>query len=517
MKKRYTSSLSTKIVLSIAVASVCILLIIFTAYGNTNKKAFYKVETEKAHLIATTIEPLLAINIFLQMDFKIEQIARQLLENPYILAVRVFQKGTLIHETTAAGYQADSKEAFSITQDIHEPNSKEVIGVLELVYSSKRYNALIDEYTELNMLLLLGLCLFFLLFSLYVKKLLFPLRNIANTLKNCTPECTINIPYTAERNEIGLISSSLNELQQRISEYSKQQQDINQLLEEQVRQRTEELQKAYDELNLYKNHLEERVQEEVAKNREQTTQMLNQSRLAQMGEMISMIAHQWRQPLAAISSISGTLSMDVIMDEYKKEFFEERLNAIADLTQHLSSTIDDFRGFFKDTKEKKESTLEALKNDSLQIIEPTLVSHGILLHNDCKESDSIVTYPNELKQVILNIIKNAEDNLLEKKVDNPHIWFRTYHKEGMACLSIEDNGGGIPEAIMDKIFDPYFSTKKQKDGTGLGLYMSKTIIEEHCQGKLNAQNTPQGVCFEIALPLQLEETENDAEQTGESD
>jgi len=249
------------------------------------------------------------------------------------------------------------------------------------------------------------------------------------------------------------------------------------------------------------NELEDRINEEVEKNRLQTTQMLEQSRLAQMGEMISMIAHQWRQPLASISAISSTLTVDVMMDSYKKEFFEERLEAISDLSQHLSSTIDDFRGFFKANKEKDESTWEIITEGSLSIIEPTLQAHHIRVERSYETGEIIRTYTNEIRQALLNIFKNAEDIFLEQKIHHPTLWVRSYQKEGMTCLSITDDAGGIPEEFLPKIFDPYFSTKEKKDGSGLGLYMSKTIIEEHCNGKLTAYNVRNGACFDIILPL----------------
>jgi len=247
--------------------------------------------------------------------------------------------------------------------------------------------------------------------------------------------------------------------------------------------------------------LESRVIAEVERNRLQTTQMVEQSRLAQMGEMISMIAHQWRQPLASISAISSVLTLDMMMDNCKKEFFEERLDAISDLAQHLSLTIDDFRGFFKENKEKAQATWEMMTEGSLGIIEPTLQTHNITVERFYESNEILHTYTNEIRQVLLNIFKNAEDIFLEKEVENATIWVRSYQKKGMSYLSIEDNGGGISEELLIKIFDPYFSTKEKKDGTGLGLYMSKTIIEEHCKGNLTVRNTINGACFEIVLPI----------------
>lgn len=255
------------------------------------------------------------------------------------------------------------------------------------------------------------------------------------------------------------------------------------------------------ELEYLTQNLESRVSEEISKNKQQASHMLQQSRLAQMGEMISMIAHQWRQPLASISAISGTLSLDVMMDNYKKEFFQERLEAISNLSQHLSSTINDFRSFFKEKKDYETTSLSEIVNTSLKIIGSTLESKGITIEKTTDDDIVLETYPNEIKQVLLNLLKNAEEAFDDNRTIDPKITIQGHIKDDMAYLSIQDNAGGVPPEIMEKIFDPYFTTKTKKDGTGLGLYMSKTIIEEHCGGKINIMNINNGVCFELLLPL----------------
>jgi signal transduction histidine kinase len=247
--------------------------------------------------------------------------------------------------------------------------------------------------------------------------------------------------------------------------------------------------------------LEKQVLQEVNKNKQQASQMLQQSRLAQSGEMISMIAHQWRQPLASISAISSTLTLDILMDEYKADFFQERLESISELSQHLSSTIDDFRNFFKEDKTKQRVKLNSIVDGCIQIIEPTLITKDIELIVELDNDITVFTYASEAKQVVLNILKNAEDIFKEKKLSNSIIRVRTYLENNKANLIIEDNAGGVPKEIIEKIFDPYFSTKKSKNGTGLGLYMSKTIIKEHCNGELSVENTKHGAKFIITFPL----------------
>lgn len=243
MINKLAKSLSTKIVLSISIISVAIILIIFGAFEEINKKAFYTVEVEKADLIAETVEPLLALDIYLELDEKIDQLARQLIENPNILAVRIKKEETIINEIRSPEFEAGGMESFVVTKDIHQPNSIKKTGELELVYSSKHYKELTEKYSRLTLYLALFLGVFFFLFSLYVRKLLSPLKKIAAFLKCYSPDTVLSIPFSEKANEIGLISRALNEMQAKISEYSKKQKNINLFLEEQINKKTHELRK----------------------------------------------------------------------------------------------------------------------------------------------------------------------------------------------------------------------------------------------------------------------------------
>jgi len=242
--------------------------------------------------------------------------------------------------------------------------------------------------------------------------------------------------------------------------------------------------------------LEQKMKNEKAL---QDQQMLQQSKLAQMGEMISMIAHQWRQPLTAISATTNNLSFKIMMDDIDKEEFEKEINLISDYSQHLSKTINDFRGFFKENKNKELTTTGDIVNSTLKIIKTLIENRNIKLDINVDCDDEFYSYPNEIKQVVLNLIKNAEDILIDREIENPVITLETKCIEDKKIIIVKDNAKGIPLDIIEKIFDPYFSTKKEKDGTGLGLYMSKTIIEEHCGGKLTVLNDKDGAIFTISL------------------
>ncbi len=294
--------------------------------------------------------------------------------------------------------------------------------------------------------------------------------------------------------------------------------DKNKNLERIVYEKTKELSKSNQDLkttnhklelatldvaneSMKVNHLnitlQKSIKKEVEKNRQKDQHLMQQSRLAQMGEMISMIAHQWRQPLAAIGSTSAGINLKAKLNKLDNETAMKLSNKISTYSQHLSSTIDDFREFFKSNKEKRDTTYDELIKSVLNIVEESIINKNIKLVTSLHCTNQINTYPNELKQVILNLLKNAEDILLEKNIKNPQITIQT--QDGI--LKISDNGRGIPEEIFDKIFDPYFSTKKKKDGTGLGLYMSKIIIEEHCGGILSVLNDKDGAVFSIKLDI----------------
>jgi signal transduction histidine kinase len=232
----------------------------------------------------------------------------------------------------------------------------------------------------------------------------------------------------------------------------------------------------------------------------QEMHIVQQNRLAQMGEMIAMIAHQWRQPLTVVSSICGSLQLKSLKEKFEKDSFLDKLQKIVDQTQYLSQTIEDFRNFFKPDKSKSNTTSKQLIDDSLKIIEPMLKKYNIEIISTYSCAKELYTYPNELKQVILNIIKNSQDAFLEKSIDNPYIKINAQCDTDSKCtIFIEDNAGGIPDDIMDKIFDPYFSTKSEKNGTGLGLYMSKLIVEDHCNGELSVDCKEGKTIFKIKI------------------
>ena len=241
--------------------------------------------------------------------------------------------------------------------------------------------------------------------------------------------------------------------------------------------------------------LNEKIKEEEKRNKLQEEMMQQQHRLAQMGEMIAMIAHQWRQPLSAITAASGAILLKASRERLEQQQAVELSKKIQHFSKHLSMTIDDFRNFFKSNKTKQKTDFKKISQGVLSIIEDSLERKNILIECHYNNVTEFLSYENELKQVLLNLIKNSEDALEEKEIEAKRISITVESSK----LIIRDNAGGIDESILPKIFDPYFSTKLKKDGTGLGLYMSKVIVEDHCKGELKVRNIEDGVMFEIIL------------------
>jgi len=223
----------------------------------------------------------------------------------------------------------------------------------------------------------------------------------------------------------------------------------------------------------------------------------DQSKLASMGEMLQNIAHQWRQPLSEINAVA----MKIDADFYKKRLdaltLEEDLQRIENITYHMSNTIESFNSYFKDNKQLDITTLEIVINKALNLMDGTLKDIEIKLLIEDKSNININI--SEFIQVILVILNNAVDALISNEIKNKTITIRIKKLKNKSILEIEDNAGGIKEENLDKIFEPYFSTKFKSDGIGIGLYMAKMLVEESLKGTLSVLNTEDGARFKIIL------------------
>jgi|GEM_PF-5386116 len=249
--------------------------------------------------------------------------------------------------------------------------------------------------------------------------------------------------------------------------------------------------------------LEQRVQEEIASRQEKEQLLFQQSRMAAMGEMIGAIAHQWRQPLNVTGLIIQNLQMAYEYGELDKERFRSAVGTAMWQINFMSKTIDDFRNFFKPSKGKEIFEVRKVVDETISLVNAQLQNNYIDVEITAdKEGLVIDGYPNEFKHVLLNLINNAKDAILAREAKEncrSKITITISEKAEKVILKIRDTGGGIPEGIMNKIFDPYFSTKEAGAGTGIGLYISKTMIERNMGGRLTARNWKEGAEFRIEV------------------
>jgi PAS domain S-box-containing protein len=281
------------------------------------------------------------------------------------------------------------------------------------------------------------------------------------------------------------------------------------LLAQRVAERTEELSNTIVKLH---EEIDERVRMAQALEAESSERLtvqaelrqkelllLHQSRLAAMGEMIGNIAHQWRQPLNLLGLLAQDLPMTYKLGQFTPEYLEISVQKMLQAINHMSQTINDFRNFFSPDKEKADFRVVETITRTISLLDGTLKKEQIETRVVTTSDPVVNGHPNEFSQVVLNIISNAKDAIVIRAVPNPTITIEVGTEEGKCVVTIADNAGGIPEDIIDKIFDPYFTTKGQDLGTGVGLYMSKTIVEKNMGGILTVRNVAGGAEFRIVI------------------
>jgi signal transduction histidine kinase len=251
----------------------------------------------------------------------------------------------------------------------------------------------------------------------------------------------------------------------------------------------------------------------MEENKRKDNMIAEQSKLASLGEMIGNIAHQWRQPLSAISTSASSLSVQHEMGILDPKDVSPALGKIVEKTQFLSQTIEDFRHFIEGKKESVEFVISSAVDSALSVVDSSIANHHVQVKKEYKDIIFVTNYKNEFIQGLLNIINNAKDALDDgiRPIDERFLLIKVEKVDNNAVITFQDNAGGIKEEILSKIFEPYFTTKHQSQGTGLGLYMTYKIITESMHGTLVGENTDfeyegksyHGAKFTIEIPIQL--------------
>lgn len=326
----------------------------------------------------------------------------------------------------------------------------------------------------------LAVIVIFIVLQLYYK-ILKPLNRL-NTQANYFYQNKLDVEFVWHQNdEIGIVGKNFENARAELLELHEISKEYEQKLVDEVAQKTKELQ----DLN---ENLEHKVEEEVAKNKKQNMLMQQQARLAALGEMIGNIAHQWRQPLSAITTYASALQLKSQLDITDKNDIDTTMEGIIKSAKFLSQTIEDFRNFLRSDKTRQHFNISSVIYEIFNIVKATFDSKQITTIFEIDDLIEYDGYPSELSQVILNILNNARDALIQNEIENKFVLIKLFRVNELVYLTITDNAGGIPENIIGKIFDPYFTTKHQQQGTGIGLYMSTQIIKDNFMGKLYAYN-----------------------------
>ena len=271
-------------------------------------------------------------------------------------------------------------------------------------------------------------------------------------------------------------------------------------MNDQIKQQKKELNNKLKKLKGLNEKLQKEVDEQLIQIREKDQMLIMQSRRAALGEMFVCIAHQWKQPINGISLITQNLTDAWEFDEFDEDFLYKNCQHIFELVEYMNTTINDFRNFFDPNLSVTDFNIRENVNKTLQFMDYTLKHDQICVETKLKD---IIAhgYPNYYNQVVINIINNARDVLYERKIKKPLIKIKSYKspRTKKSVLTIEDNAGGIKLKRLNQVFQPYFTTKPRDKGTGLGLYMSKVLIEKNMKGRLSVKNTDNGACFRIEI------------------
>ncbi|WP_136515305.1 GAF domain-containing sensor histidine kinase [Geomonas edaphica] len=266
------------------------------------------------------------------------------------------------------------------------------------------------------------------------------------------------------------------------------------LAERQMKERNGELCTAYEKLE---RESAERLQA-VERLRQMDRMLIQQGRLAAMGELISNIAHQWRQPLNVLALLAQDLPITLRLGELTEEYLDTKVEKMMDAIVHMSQTIDKFRSFFTPATEKSSFSVLGAVEKTVSLVDISLHEVQIRIEVTSSAQPQIDGYPNEYAQVLLNLLINARDAFIAAKPPQPTIRIHVGEENGRSVVTVSDNAGGVPEEILDKVFDPYFTTKGPQ-GAGIGLYMAKMIIERNMKGTLTVENTEGGARFRLVV------------------
>jgi signal transduction histidine kinase len=449
-------------------------------------------EASRNNLLIETALPVLAINLSFGLhDANSDYLERIALQNANVLSLRLSDsagKDLYLYEKPD---MRDESEISVIQRPIHDNITQRQIGTIRAEFSNVFTAALKAEHRNFSFRFLMVFILFMAAF-IYLLNIAFdPLKELLNEIKGFDPNRSDQtFPVSSRHDEVGIIENAFAQMAQRIREYNEERAELTRNLERKVRERTLRLNEQKEAL-LDANAM---LEQQIDTIREQEEMLISQSRLAAMGEMMSMIAHQWRQPLATMSLMITDYEVRAMMQGIEPDERNAILTKITETLAYMSETVNDFQTYFKPNNDLQEAPVAEVIERAVNFTRPRLKLSEIDIEVECSPEITLSTYVNELVQVLVNLLNNAVDAIREHDPKRRWIGVESFENDDHICICISDSGGGIPKAIMDKVFEPYFSTKS-KNGTGLGLYMAKMIVEKHGKGTISVENTDDGAKF----------------------
>lgn len=436
-------------------------------------------EEEKLTLTLNTLKPIISIHLYLDQEKQLHELLNNLFENIDVYSVKLISsKGEILYDRKRG--TINKNKLIKYEYDILDSVNQKKIAQIYLLYSNEHLFIFNNKiHAVLLYTFIFSLFIFMMLFW-YIKYDLIALRNIAESLRLYSSTKEIKkINQASKSHEISTIANVANEMLVSIAEYVKQ-------------------------LKSFNVELEKRVKEESSKLQNQERMMIHQSRQAAMGEMLESIAHQWRQPLNIIGLATANLETEYDLGLISDKNFHDKMEVISLNINYMSDTIDDFRDFLNPKKSLTDFDVKKSIEDVLTILRAQLNNYKIKCELDVNAQLIFHGSDNEFKQVMLILLNNSKDAiklLQQDKELNGEISITLSEENGYGMVKVCDNGGGVCQNIIDNIFNPYFSTKQNSNGTGIGLYIAKSIIETRMNGNIGVRNTQDGCCFTISIPL----------------
>ena len=418
-------------------------------------------------------------------------------KNNMHLTIGTLEKYKILSKTYLTNQKVKIEGINYIQEILPLYNDDELIGAITLLEIEKTIMDYVLQLLQSLIIVFIIILLIVIPFTIIlIRNITYPIINLQQGIKELSSGNLGKQLDIYSEDEIGQLTMSFNDMSKELAKTDKIK-----ILNTQLKKTSQELIVAKDELEELNNTLEEKIKIEIEKNTKHQMILMHQSKLVQMGEMIENIAHQWRQPLAQINSSVLLIDTVLIKRQFNDSLVEDKLLEIESFTAYMSRTIDDFKGFFNPDKKKTIFAIDDAIKRSYDILKGFIKVHYIKVDINIPKELQCNNHLEDLQQVLLTLLNNAIDALVSNKIKDARIVIQASLKNKNIIITIEDNALGINEKIIHKIFDPYFTTKHKSQGTGLGLYMAKMIIESGLKGTLNMENKNQGACFTIVLPL----------------